>query len=337
MILLKVEEQRRYLGGDGDHSILVKGLDVALLEQNKARAALSTEDDDSLEQAFLEASVDASVPRKRTREDLIRELKLKRAQAEGGGEVVLTKIAEEEALLLEEAKKKGKFKPIGFTPIAETKGKRKKVKGDGKDGEKKKKRKVGAGKGTNTETTKEKGRMLPPPVPVDTTPKPSSSTSPPFEAEVEPPANDLDIFADAGEYQGLNLSDDEGEEEALQENKASDFEAEPLANLPRRWISTDEPGQLPEEVGSLAQGSGLRSPAPEPIQEDGEDEVEQPTRLVPLASSALPSIKDFLAMDQAAGAAGKRRKRKEKKGNKDDDGDSKKLTAEVRAERDYKR
>ena len=33
---LEVEEQRRYLGGDADHTVLVKGLDFALLEQQKA-------------------------------------------------------------------------------------------------------------------------------------------------------------------------------------------------------------------------------------------------------------------------------------------------------------
>ena len=96
--LYEVEEQRKYLGGDGDHSILVKGLDFALLEQNKARATLSTEDDDSLEVAFAEASTlgltadasqDADGSKKRTRADLLRELKEKR-EASGAQEKVIT-------------------------------------------------------------------------------------------------------------------------------------------------------------------------------------------------------------------------------------------------------
>ncbi|EGN96819.1 hypothetical protein SERLA73DRAFT_185001, partial [Serpula lacrymans var. lacrymans S7.3] len=113
----RVEEQRRYLGGDSDHSILVKGLDIALLEQNKARTITSTEDE-SLEQAFAEASAESTVPKKRTREDLIQELK-KRKQNGTDEQAVdkAVKSAEEEARLLEEAKKTGKFKPIGFKPI----------------------------------------------------------------------------------------------------------------------------------------------------------------------------------------------------------------------------
>ena len=51
-----LEEQRKYLGGDADHTVLVKGLDFALLEQNRAKVAAEqgVEDDDALEQVFLE-------------------------------------------------------------------------------------------------------------------------------------------------------------------------------------------------------------------------------------------------------------------------------------------
>ncbi|KAJ8695298.1 C-24(28) sterol reductase [Pleurotus ostreatus] len=64
-------------------------------------------------------------------------------------------------------------------------------------------------------------------------------------------------------------------------------------------------------------------------------------RLQPLESSALPSIKDFLAMDEAAEKDAKRRKRKEKKkaggGGGGGEGEGSTMTAEARAERDYKR
>ena len=52
--------------------MLVKGLDFALLEQNRAKLAAETSatDDASLEQAFLESSAQA---KKRTREDILRE------------------------------------------------------------------------------------------------------------------------------------------------------------------------------------------------------------------------------------------------------------------------
>lgn len=69
---------------------------------------------------------------------------------------------------------------------------------------------------------------------------------------------------------------------------------------------------------------------------DGDERPSQPTRLVPLQSSAIPSIKDLLAMD---GAQNKRKQPKDKKkGGKDDDHkEKKKVTAEAKADRDYKR
>jgi IK cytokine len=62
-----VEEQRRYLGGDSDHSILVKGLDFALLEQNKARLAStqSKQDDEALEEVFAQTYLHHLLPRLR--------------------------------------------------------------------------------------------------------------------------------------------------------------------------------------------------------------------------------------------------------------------------------
>ena len=63
--------------------MLVKGLDFALLEQNRARLAASSaaEDDESLEQAFREVA--APAPRKRTREEIVQALKAKRAKTSG--------------------------------------------------------------------------------------------------------------------------------------------------------------------------------------------------------------------------------------------------------------
>ncbi|KAH7926037.1 hypothetical protein BV22DRAFT_389638 [Leucogyrophana mollusca] len=139
-----VDEQRRYLGGDSEHSILVKGLDMALLEQNKARAVASTDDDETLEQAFIQVTSEPTVSKKRTREDIIRELKEKRQI--GAGPQAATSVAkapEDEARVLEEAKKAGKFRPIGFKPIGsqkDAKGKKKRAKEGDKDGERKKKR-----------------------------------------------------------------------------------------------------------------------------------------------------------------------------------------------------
>ncbi|KII87329.1 hypothetical protein PLICRDRAFT_42954 [Plicaturopsis crispa FD-325 SS-3] len=350
-----VEQQRRYLGGDKDHTILVKGLDVALLEQNKARAAAATEDDDSLEQAFMEASK-ATEPKKRTRQDLLRELKEKRVQ--GGGVIspeeaaAAAKTAEEEARALEEAKRAGKFRPIGFKPIgapSDEKTKRKKVKGAAGDGErKKKKRKVEAGTESKPKDGA-KGEMLPPPIPQTTPVQPIASTSSTTlaEPEPEPMDEDVDIFAGAGEYEGFPSGDEDDEDDARPKDTEDPSTSELHASPTRRWIPTDDEPKPPPPT--VAEGSKSHSPPPDRSsrppreEEDDDDEEEQPTRLVPLQSSALPSIKEFLAMDEAVGQRDKRKKRKDKrKGGKDDDGDGdgeggKKMTAEVRAERDYKR
>ncbi|KAF4592937.1 hypothetical protein EYR38_008643 [Pleurotus pulmonarius] len=347
-----VEEQRKYLGGDGDHSILVKGLDFALLEQNKARATLSTEDDDSLEVAFAEASTlgltadasqDADGSKKRTRADLLRELKEKR-EASGAQEKVITPA--DEVKKLEEAKKAGKFKPIGFKPIgeAEEKTKRKKAAKDGKDTErKKKKRKVEqhngditnsgpAAQSANSEQTKSLESATPPQPPVP------NFTAP----QEELPPDDFDIFEGVGEYEGIDLGDDDEDGEHHASPKPG--EEPPISVRPGGWFAGED-GQS----SALPQDS---QPPPLPIvdvplkrqdeaEEDGEVE-EAPLRLQPLESSALPSIKDFLAMDEAAGKDAKRRKRKEKKkagggGGGGGEGEGSTMTAEARAERDYKR
>ena len=57
--------------------MLVKGLDFALLEQTRARVAAETAatEDVSLEEAYMES---VAQPKKRTREEILRELKSKR-------------------------------------------------------------------------------------------------------------------------------------------------------------------------------------------------------------------------------------------------------------------
>ncbi|KAJ7782040.1 hypothetical protein DFH07DRAFT_394684 [Mycena maculata] len=331
------DEQRKYLGGDSDHSILVKGLDVALLEQNKAKASLSTVDDDSLEQAFLAS--EPTVPKKRTREDIIRELKIKRGVKSSTPATVDSKSSVD---TLEAAKKQGKFKPIGFKPIggAEEKMKKKKVKGDGTDGErKKKKRKIEAAEKTGEASPADESPAPPSKDPVSDPVASSSKLVPPEDDIPE----DFDIFAGAGEYEGIDAGEEEDEEEREEARKPDNpelEEGEEPSEAPGKWFADDEPDPLP---------SGSRLPLPPvdkpplhaPDEEDEEGELEQPTRLVPLASSALPSIKDLLAMDKAANSSDKRKKRKDKKkAGKDDDDDASpkaKMSAEVKAERDYKR
>ncbi|KAG5219536.1 RED protein N-terminal region-domain-containing protein [Salix suchowensis] len=342
----EVEEQRKYLGGDGDHSILVKGLDFALLEQNKARATHSTEDDDSLEVAFAEASTieqvaDASQTvdgsKKRTRADLLRELKEKR-EASGTREKGITPA--DEVKKLEQAKKAGKFKPIGLKPIgdAEEKMKRKKFTKDGEDRErKKKKRKVEqhnkeittsapTAQSANSERAKSLESTTPsqPPAPV-------VAVAPQEELLLD----DFDIFEGVGEYEGIDLGDDD--EEGEHHASPRPGEEPPVPVRPGGWFVSEDGFAAPLLPIVEAVPLGHQGEA----EEDGEVE-EAPMRLQPLESSALPSIKDFLAMDEAAGKDAKRRKRKEKKkagggGGGGGEGEGSTMTAEARAERDYKR
>jgi hypothetical protein len=306
----------------------VKGLDVSLLQQNKARAAQSTDDDDSLEQAFQEVSTESRVPQKRTREDIIKELKEKRQQ--GGAH---EEVAKDEAVALEEAKKAGTFKPIGFKPIgtpAERKTKKKKGKDSDKDGErKKKKRKI---EGGSVEVQKAQSEMPPPP-------PPPQKVSPHMHAEPEPEPipEDFDIFAGAGDYVGIDLGDDddEGEEDLGKAVQVPELREEPSTIPGQRWFADDE-DQPPQPDTSQVAKTTSEPHSPPPPMSDEDEEPQQPTRLVPLQTSAIPSIRDLLAMD---GAQDKRKKRKGKnKGGKDvDSEEKKKVTAEARADRDYKR
>ncbi|KAJ7130608.1 hypothetical protein C8R44DRAFT_613995, partial [Mycena epipterygia] len=206
------DKQRKYLGGDSEHSILVKGLDIALLEQNKAKESLSTVDDDSLEQAFMAAASEATVPKKRTREDMIRELKEKRGIKSDTPPTTESKSND----TLEAAKKQGKFKPIGFKPIGGADDKpKKKVKGDGADGERKKKKRKVEAAGDKGETTKAGGdgaSSMPPPPPPAADPGRKASSSTPVPPEDDVP-EDFDIFAGAGEYEGIDLGDEDEEDE----------------------------------------------------------------------------------------------------------------------------
>jgi len=306
------------LGGDSDHSILVKGLDFALLEQNKAKAAAASTgvDDESLEQAFLEVTSAVSesapsttVPRKRTREDLIKELKEKR----GNPGVQNSK---EKDIGIEEAKKAGKFKPIGFKPVGnsdkkETKKKDKQEKGQDKQ---RKKRKMNS----EQQTVPTESENPLPPLPL------SKVNLTVKEPEPEPLASDFDIFADAEEYAGLEIDDDD--EMGSENGAASDHKSDPGPSSPvtrPKWFDEPKEPTPPPPIPELP------VPKKEPIREDIEEE--QPMRLVPLASSAVPSIKDILAIDQAAEKEEKRKARKEKRKEK------KELTTEGKANRDYQK
>ncbi|EJD07526.1 uncharacterized protein FOMMEDRAFT_143896 [Fomitiporia mediterranea MF3/22] len=377
-----VEEQRRYLGGDAEHTVLVKGLDFALLEQTKSRMAASTsaQDDEELEEAFRGA-ISASPPpldqttttstsntKKRTREDIVRELKNKRTKGEGdvNGAESSTPLADR---ALDEAKREGKFKPIGFKPIGATKDK------EGKEVKKKKKRKV-TENGTGDSQQRPPGSTVPSSSKDDASTsntkqgpdKPASEPTPAPEPEPEPVNEDFDIFADAGEYEGVNFDDDDDEgiddssKREVQPSEAREtIESTPAEGEPgprRKWFDDDEPPSPPPErlLPSLNNQKGKSkdpSGSPEHTTPRGQrneneephddEEAERISRLAPLTSSAVPSIRDILAADTAREAEEKRKARKEKRkrgGGGDGgggSGESKKVSAEAKLNRDYQK
>jgi IK cytokine len=319
-----VEEQRRYLGGDSDHSILVKGLDFALLEQNKARLAStsSKQDDEALEEVFVQkaSTLPAPASTKRSRADIIKELKEKRVN-EGGSEQ-----SKEEAVA-EKPPDSSKFRPIGFKPIGtstEEKIKRKKKKEDGEP--KKKKRKVESSTVDAGEKAGLKGVTTSAPPPVERA-APRSALTKPIEAETA--EDDFDIFADAGEYKGVEVGSDDDDDDD-DENKESETgherpshpgpsvtsTADASPPLRRGWFEKDAAASEPEpELEAPKAPTGQ----PTPIPEAGEAEEERLARLAPLTSSAMPSIRDFLAMDEAVEKEEKRKARKEKRKGKNKD------------------
>ncbi|KAN0061840.1 hypothetical protein ACQY0O_005833 [Thecaphora frezii] len=115
-------EQVKYLGGDEKHTVLVKGLDFALLAQNKARLEAQGQamGDDELERAFESAKSvsttgsegfddgEQKTGTKRTRETIIEALKKRKLRQSSDAAAQSTS---------EPAKFSSKFKPIGFRPI----------------------------------------------------------------------------------------------------------------------------------------------------------------------------------------------------------------------------
>lgn len=149
----EIEEQMAFLGGDARHSVLVKGLDFALLAQQKAKAegkevipsvgSSRGDEDDLLEAAYKDgitgivASQGQSQSEplvKRTREEVLEALqrrKLKRSGApnsppfagKGAGE------KERRDAEFEKARQMGKFRPIG-SGASDSSGRSSGVKGD---------------------------------------------------------------------------------------------------------------------------------------------------------------------------------------------------------------
>ncbi|KAG9125893.1 hypothetical protein FRC07_005751 [Ceratobasidium sp. 392] len=334
-----VEEQRKYLGGDAAHTVLVKGLDFALLEQNRARDEAREDLDDDLESAFLGNPTTSDKPpiseppangtKKRTRAELLAELQRSRAEnSDSVEQPAKAPTREEELAALERAKQAGKFKPIGastFAPVEKKKKKKKKVpiNGDVKDpagskdekGKKGEKEKDSGRDGEASAQPQVSGQRSGQVALIHTeessaneiTPaeQPSASEPIPVSVPAPPPAEDIedaDPFADAGDYEP-----DYGGDSDAESNKSLEG-TPPISSAPikRNWFNEPEPEPTAAPVKPP-------TPPPQTVVETEEHAPPKSTRLEGLSSSAMPSVSEFLAMDKEEAEREKKRARKEKK------------------------
>ncbi|CEL61919.1 hypothetical protein RSOLAG1IB_04669 [Rhizoctonia solani AG-1 IB] len=314
-----VDEQRKYLGGDATHTVLVKGLDFALLEQQRAREESRDDLDDDLESAFQGKPVEpASIEevsastqtqgKKRTRAELLAELRQSRDTNATQETKASTK--EEEIEALERAKQAGKFKPMGsssFAPVEKKKKKKKKVTSEQEQPEV---------KATKANLPHVKESVVPPStaaVPAKTAdaaqdaeskPKASPSTDnsapTPVPAAPAAPAEDIeeaDPFGDVGEYEP-DYGDDSDTE-----TKPKDTLQPSAAPGRRNWFNDPDPEPEPVKPAT----------PPPVVSEENEPEAgPSQARLESLMSSAMPSISDFLAADKEEEARERKKARKEK-------------------------
>ncbi|KAF8605912.1 hypothetical protein BDV93DRAFT_521259 [Ceratobasidium sp. AG-I] len=347
-----IEEQRRYLGGDATHTVLVKGLDFALLEQNLAREETREDLDEDLESAFLGTSLtpapeapstsaptEAPPGKKRTRAELLAELQKSRgAEPDSAGAKTSTREAELEAL--ERAKQAGKFKPMGassFAPVEKKKKKKKKVvvEGEAKEATKK----AGVAKGKAKEVVEAPAPILSdekmrvdrpaegatlakegvPPTQTSIPAQPELPNAPPAPTQPSRPAEpvedveDLDPFADAGDYEPDYGDDSDAEDGDKPPKQPPSLPPPASTSAPSGKRNWfNEPEPEPEPAPVPA-----KPPTPPQNSEEKEEgeEVDMPkaARLAGLSSSAMPSVAEFLAMDKEEEEREKKRARKEKK------------------------
>ncbi|KAH7335385.1 hypothetical protein B0J17DRAFT_74163 [Rhizoctonia solani] len=324
-----VDEQRKYLGGDATHTVLVKGLDFALLEQQRTREESRDDLDDDLEFAFQGKPVEASSieepstaiqsqGKKRTRAELLAELKQSREADESQGAKISTK--EEEIEALERAKQAGKFKPMGsnsFAPVEKKKKKKKKkvVAEEGKSQVKDTKvshpdvsDKVVSPDPTNVPSQDAATTM--PPESVRATQDAVLSphvedvplNAPPISASIPAPSieelEDADPFADAGEYEPDYGDDSEGE------GAPKDTPRPSVPSGRRNWFNDPELDPEPAKPPT--------APPKDPEEIEPKPEPARSMRLEGLSSSAMPSVSEFLAMDKEEEEREKKKARKEK-------------------------
>lgn len=288
-------------GGDAEHSVLVKGLDMALLERMKYQQASVSdktleEVEDELDLALLEkASGKAAKGKgKRTRDEMIAEMKAGRGGAAAG----------EEEGKGEGKGKEGKFKPVkrdgwkavGAAPPPPAEGEKKL---------RKKKKKVKQDDST--------AAPPPPPPAAEVKPQPLPLLQPTVDLEDD----EFDIFGGAGDYKGLDTDSDSDNEGKIKE-EAPPPPAAAAGAAKRSYFDDEEEDESittgPSAVtnlastaaaidGSAASGDKRRRE----VGSDGEEEDDGPTmKLQPLSGSRL-SARELLELDDAAAKEEKRK------------------------------
>ncbi|GAA5993849.1 hypothetical protein JCM11641_000955 [Rhodosporidiobolus odoratus] len=339
------EKQMQYLGGDAQHSILVKGLDMSLLERMKhdqAKQAEAALDDveDELDRAMkagpstgastgaaAEPVKNSKMQKKtgKSRDELLAELKAMRA----GGAPAIEK--EEPA-----EKKDSRFKPLGGGGPDKGKGKEqpaplgngwKKVASQPAEGEKKKRKKKKVVAPTAAADTATASVKTSPPQLT----KPPPSAGPPGASIGADDEDDDDIFGGAGDYQGLDSDSDSDSAASKPPPLALSADLSPSAvntSTKRKYFDDDEDANepvstAPSAVTDLAAqqaaanaasssfGSSRRRSGGDGDGGDSEDEEDVPMRLQGLSGGG-PSVKELLELDKAAEEEDQRKAKKAK-------------------------
>lgn len=266
-----LEQQTKYLGGDERHTILVKGLDHALLERRKAELSesggLGQATDDDLEAAYAQGakpslstnpqssnSGSMLIP-KRHRDELLEHLKTSRNQQPA------------DLVVVEKLKAAGKFKPIGSANADQKKQDEERQERKRRKAEKKKKKALKAEQAssapvTNSDTAStthkptcdSNAKLSPPTNEKLTTKKLKDTIDPVYDEKTSPKASskdqivkhhiadaskrndpaeedDLDIFGDAGEYKGLD--EDSTDDESTLRNVVDPVSPKVESSLPQ--------------------------------------------------------------------------------------------------------
>lgn len=317
---------------------------MALLEREKAKVAgisdQTLEDmEDELDRQLLERKAKAATGKKRTRDDIIAELKARNTSG-GGGVAVETAVGAEH----DKQQSNSRFKPIGASSgwkkvaaaTSETAEPEKK---------KRRKRKVVAVQHEADVAPSPAKDPTPPPAPAPARAEPAPQPLPLMKPTVDLEDDNFDIFGDAGDYKGLDTDSDSDSDSGLDETQKKEAvtaneheehkpeiksEVSPVPNphastSKRKYFDDDDEEEnepdttAPSQVTKLGaanasanadrlrrSGAGSRAAgADEP--EDGEEEQQRPMRLQPLSKSAIPNVKDLLDMDREAEKEEKRK------------------------------